>query len=206
MSAASEITPSSTIPDLEAPLARQEKARIAREIHDGPLSVLGYLLTSGRLDQLSAEMVASVSNELRLIIDELYLPVIDLGLLPALEWLIERERSFGVQIDLAFAGNAQARLPQLVEWTIFRIAQQALTNTHDHAQHAPVHVKLRMNANQLRLEVRDEGPGFEPLREQQAFAEGRRGLSSMHVRAESIGAKLLIDGRHGAKVKLEWHA
>ena len=81
--------------------------------------------------------------------------------------------------------------------TLFRIAQEALTNAARRAQARQVTITLAALAAGLRLSIADDGAGFDP--EQRVQPNGRRslGLLTMTERAESIGGRLVIDAAPG---------
>lgn len=187
--------------------SEEECAQLALEIHDGPLALLNYLLSHGRLQPEDQSLLGEAVDELQALLGSLHLPLIDqLGLLPALEWLIDREQSLGLSAQLSFGGEPNARLPGPVEWAAFRIGQQALTNVRKHAFGAAARIRLELAASRLILEITDEGPGLPLQTEALALRAGRRGLAGMRGRAESIGGRLLIDGSAGTLVRLEWAA
>lgn len=99
------------------------------------------------------------------------------------------------------------RLPEAVEFELYRIAQEALTNTAKHAYASHVSITLREEflspaARRIRLEVVDDGVGFEVGA---AHRHSAIGLSSMAERAAQIGAQLTIDSQpgRGTAVKVE---
>jgi signal transduction histidine kinase len=79
------------------------------------------------------------------------------------------------------------RLPLHVESGLFRIAQEALTNVSKHAQAKRVAVAVKHDASRVRLEVADDGIGFEET--PPSLQDGRRGwgIVTMAERAESVG-------------------
>jgi signal transduction histidine kinase len=93
-------------------------------------------------------------------------------------------------------------LPPDVQVTLYRMAQEALNNVDKHARAGKVAVALRNGSGVTRLEVRDDGRGFDPV----AAAHTGLGLGTMRERAESIGAVLSIDSQvgQGTRVTVEW--
>lgn len=81
--------------------------------------------------------------------------------------------------------------PLDVEIALFRIAQEALNNTIKHAAAAQVTVQLTVARAAVRLQVEDDGVGFEPERRNSRPAEGF-GLRTMRERAEALGGRLEI--------------
>lgn len=195
--------------DLVVAVAESERARLAAQLHDGPLQNL--LLLTRRLelagDPAAAAAVRSVADELREVCGELRVPILDdLGAGPALEWLVARLcRLTGDQIVLERLD--QARPPAGVELAVFRIAQEALANAARHGR-PPIYVRYEATSDRAVLAVDDAGPGIEPNAAQQALRERRFGLQAMSQRAEQIGARLSVSPREsgGTEVRLVWAA
>jgi signal transduction histidine kinase len=155
-----------------------ERKRIARELHDETgqalsgvlmgLSGVETAMTSslplarGRLNDLKA-FTNQALDELRNLVADLR-PVLldDLGLVAALHWFATRyqERS-GVEVQLTVAGNRR-RLDPRVETVLFRVAQEAMTNTAKHAQAQHVRLLLTLGDDAATLSVEDDGRGFDP--------------------------------------------
>jgi two-component system sensor histidine kinase UhpB len=85
----------------------------------------------------------------------------DLGLLAALRWLAEdcRER-LHLSVDLQLAPLPAASLPPLYETTLFRVAQESLTNVARHAHASAVMIELASTATQVTLRIQDNGQGY----------------------------------------------
>ncbi len=94
-------------------------------------------------------------------------------------------------------GSAR-RLPTPVELTVFRVAQEALSNVERHAAASHVAVGLDFESGGLRMLVKDDGVGFDP--EAQAFQSGTAslGVSGMTERAHLIGSQLVIHSAPGS--------
>jgi signal transduction histidine kinase len=128
----------------------------------------------------------------------------DLGLVPALEWYVERQAQ-----RTGITGHFQADPPDLrsnptVETACFRVAQEALTNIVRHAQARTVWVELRQQGTELQLVVRDDGTGFD-VRAAQARASqgGSFGLLGMRERVELVGGRLELTSTptQGAEIR-----
>jgi signal transduction histidine kinase len=87
------------------------------------------------------------------------------------------------------------RPDSFVEGTLFRIAQEALTNAAKYASASEVTISIEQCPSDLRVTVRDDGIGFQLG----AIDEGRSnwGLKNMHERAQAIGAELLMSSVPG---------
>lgn len=106
------------------------------------------------------------------------------------------------ELKLRVTGRA-VRLPSVVELNLLRIGQEAVTNAlkHAHADRIVVHLEYRPTLT--RLEVADNGRGFE--RRGNCAMEGHFGLLDMHERAESLGCELSLESgvNAGTRVAVE---
>lgn len=179
----------------------QERRRLARELHDE----IGQLLTglSFRLDAAAKATAAEIPERLaeaRSLVRELTAQVRelsqglrpslldDLGLCPALDWLVCRFSSqTGVCVELNT--GRLGRYPAEVETAAYRIVQEALTNAARHAAADTVTVRLSGDSAGLAVEIVDNGCGFDVA----SSPAGTGGLSGMRERAELLGGTFLID-------------
>ncbi|MGB9868269.1 MAG: PAS domain S-box protein [Bacillota bacterium] len=193
-------------------IQEEERRRIARELHDDTAQALVALsrrlelckasvsdspTLQRRLRELESLLCQTIDN-LRSFIRSLRPPVLDdLGLGPALEWLAdEASRTFGlaVRVDVQYP----RRLPQGVEATLFRIAQEALNNAGRHARAKNVTLQLATGAEEVILLVEDDGEGFNwPCSTGELQRRGKLGISSMIERAEIAGGRLEIRSKVG---------
>jgi signal transduction histidine kinase len=193
--------------DLVVRATESERARIAADIHDYALQDLTMLIrrldTAG--DAENAAAAREVTDRLRVICGELRLPVLDdLGVGPALEWLIQRHEANGHKIDLDRLAE-EKRLPADVELAFFRVAQEAIANAVRHGS-PPIRVRYRGEGSSAELEVDDAGPGIPTDAAEKAERLGHLGLMNMSQRAEALGADLSIGRRPGGgtRVQLVW--
>ncbi len=170
-----------------------ERRGLARELHDEigqTLTALKILLqTQAPDDPTTAEslgLVHELLGRVRRLTGQLRPTALDdLGLLPALNWMLERfERQVNIRVHL-FVFGVQARLTSALEHTLYRVVQEALTNVARHAHTHTVLVVLQEEPDGVHLFVEDQGRGFEP-EDVPAFAAS--GLRGMRERV------LLLDG------------
>ena len=181
----------------------EERRRLARDIHDG----VGQTLTAASLtlDALAAdldqphairhlgrarELTATALEETRAAAERIRPPrLMERGLASALHELAIRCGS-PIAADLDPSAGAGLAPDRILE--VFRIVQEALGNA---VRHGAGEIRLRMASEPagLLVEVRDEGPGFDPdLVDPHAL-----GLSGMRERAAAIGARLTIGAAPG---------
>jgi PAS domain S-box-containing protein len=188
----------------------EERQRLARELHDSVTQAL-YSLTlfaEAGQDSIQAadlpqaehylsrlgETAQQALREMRLLIYELRpLMLQQEGLVGALRQRLETvERRARVETQLVV--DTPLELSADVEQSLYRIAQEALNNALKHSAATQVTIHVGLEDRILRLEVIDNGQGFdlEAFRDRTGI-----GLASMRERAESLGGQLLIDSAPG---------
>jgi PAS domain S-box-containing protein len=162
----------------------EERHRVAYEVHDGLTQVAvaahqhlqafaddhppGSKVEEGELDR-ALELARRTVEEARRVIEDLRPTALDdFGLATAVRLQVEELRAEGWKIDYKEAFDEEKRLPTEIETALYRVAQEALANVKKHAQTTKAHLKLERQPTEVRLEVRDEGRGFNP----QASASG----------------------------------
>lgn len=183
-----------------------ERTRLARELHDTlahTLSAVAVQLEGVRslweddpqraqsmVDQ-SLESTRSGLTEARRAIQALRAsPLEDYGLAGALQRLgVATEETHGVSIDVAAVEDVGSVRPE-VEHTIYRIAEESLTNAIRHGEPTNVVLSLSRGRGLVRLDVTDDGAGFET---DSLHADGHHGITGMRERAELVGGGLRID-------------
>jgi PAS domain S-box-containing protein len=187
-----------------------ERHRIARELHDQMgqhLTALSLGLKSlenvtpatpaalGRLEQLQ-ELADLMGREVHHLALELRPTALDdLGLHTTLVHYLEAwsERS-GIEVDFQSTGLEEKRLPPLLETTLYRVVQEALTNVLKHAEARRVSLILQRSRDQVLLVVEDDGRGFDvEARLQTAAAKKRLGLLGMKERLALVVGTLTIE-------------
>src|SRR5437762_11047721 len=163
----------------------EERRRVARELHDEAGQALTAVIIGlerglasmpetyaadlpvqpRQLISNLRDLAAQTLDEVRKLALELRPSVLDdLGLVAALrQYVRSTEERSGLSAQLTVIGwdeDTDERLSAQVETALFRIAQEALTNTIRHARAASVHVRLRRAPACVTLEVRDDGVGI----------------------------------------------
>jgi len=125
----------------------------------------------------------------------------DLGLLHALLWHFDRYTAqTGVRVIFNLNGIEAQRLEPEIEIAAYRIIQEALTNVARYAGVSEVKVNVTADAENLFIQVIDQGKGFLP---ESALASGSSsGLTGMRERAHLLGGTLMMDAAPGAGTKL----
>jgi signal transduction histidine kinase len=196
----------------------EERARLAREIHD--TLAQGFVGISSQLDAVAMCMPDETSPARK---------YLDLARRMARHSLTEARRSVmdlrasalegqdlaaalqsgtrmwtagsGVDVDVDVDGE-RCELPQEMEQHLLRIAQEAVTNVLKHAGASRIWIKLHTEARKLYLRIKDNGHGFE---QDGVFASlgGHFGLIGMRERAERLGGELHLASHPGEGTEVE---
>lgn len=194
----------------------EERCRLSRELHDQmgqhlPALMLGLeaLSQAGQSAPLDADrlqrlkdLVRRMARDTHALARDLRPPVLDdFGLQVALSNYLEGwSERYEIEADFHSNGfQRDERLPPHVEITLFRTAQEALTNVGKHAQAAHVSLILKRSRDEVLAIVEDDGKGFdvEAVRNE-SISEGRLGLLGMQERVELVGGTLEIESAPGA--------
>ncbi|MBK8047472.1 MAG: GAF domain-containing sensor histidine kinase [Anaerolineales bacterium] len=201
-----------------------ERQRIARELHDATgqsLTAIGLGLRGienvlARQPECAPLEIADQMRELRTfsqnalgelrhIITDLRPPQLDeLGLFAALRWYVtEYGRRRTIETRL-FATGDDTLLPAEYKTVLFRIAQESLTNIAKHAEATTADIILNIQPDQVVLDIRDDGRGFDlqQVSERQLAHPGGWGLVGIRERALSLGGRYEIDTSLGNGVHL----
>ncbi len=188
----------------------EERQRLARELHDSVVQSLysmalyadaaALALAAGKQDVTVQHLhelrdtARSTMYDMRLLIFELHPPVLEEeGLVTALRLrLAAVEARAGVRADLKVEG--ERRLPIGVEQELYRIAQEVLNNIMKHARAQNVTLLLQFVDGVVKLQVHDDGVGFDP---RSALTSGGMGLRSIAARAAKIGGHVTVDSQPG---------
>ncbi len=185
----------------------QERAAIAREIHDD----IGGALTAVRFDVAwmgrnssdpdmqrhaasAADMLQHAIGASQRIMMNLRPPILEQGLVAAVQWLAAGfEQRTGIAARVASSSDS-LQVPPDVQLVAYRTAQEALTNISKHAHPRQVAIDLSDTEGVLTLEVSDDGQGIAP----EALAKPRAfGLRGLQERARTVQGWLDISSRPG---------
>jgi nitrate/nitrite-specific signal transduction histidine kinase len=190
--------------------AKEERRRIARDIHDGVAQSVGLLYlkiqqAQGLISSDRSAQLAETLQEAATISSEAYEEVRQsilglrtmvsrgLGLIPALtEFLHEFSAQSGIRVDLEMGEGPAIHLPPTSEVQVIRIVQEALTNVRKHAKAGRAWVRLQRQDSLLRVIIEDDGLGWD-LNAKRAPDSEHVGLEIMRERAENLRGKLAIE-------------
>jgi signal transduction histidine kinase len=194
-------------------LRDEEQRRIARDLHDSTVQIMGALAIDLEKAQLlaptgdrlrlqkllasSGELVERATSELRTISFLLHPPILDdLGLQSALAWYANGFSSrSGIQVGLEVETDL-GRLPHELELTLFRIVQEALTNVHRHSASPTVEITVHRDVQGVTLQIADHGHGMPPGTAE-LVRNGRAvvgvGIAGMRERVRQLGGHLEIE-------------
>jgi len=206
----------------------EERRRIARELHDVTAQSIGLIMlnlaqvqnAAATLDSRSKDKLAeSVAfgeqalKDIRTLSYILHPPLLDqAGLITALKWYVKgfHERS-GVKVAFTESGNEGDRLPPEVEYALFRVVQECLTNIRRHTDSETAEISLTRSAETVSLSVCDHGKGQKLKIPRNGDNEGAAGVGipGMRHRLQQLGGDLLVDSnRDGttitASVPVTW--
>ncbi|KPI05443.1 integral membrane sensor signal transduction histidine kinase [Actinobacteria bacterium OK006] len=105
-------------------------------------------------------------------------------------------RRTGVRADFTLTGTAE-HLHEEISATLLRIAQEALSNASRHARAARLGVTLSFMGDEVTLDVRDDGRGFDPAAVPERTGNGGFGLDGMRARAERVAGSLTLESEPG---------
>lgn len=195
-----------------------ERKRIARELHDETAQALssllinldlleghvppdGHELRSGiarirSLTRRTLDATRALSHDLRPTILD------DVGLVAAIHWFAAEHRDmYGADVDVDIE-QPPVSLSQDLELAIFRIAQEALTNSGKYAGAKNVCISLSFPESIARIVIEDDGKGFDPRRVHGPTRHGRLGLYGMRERAALLGGSLTVTASPGCGTRV----
>ncbi len=191
-----------------------ERLRIAQEIHDDTMQTLlvianaaQNLIPSGKGDMAEVKSKAewirdstlqAIDGLRRTSLDLRPSVLDDLGLVPALRWLVDSmSEGSDVNTRITIKGTKR-KLPPEAEVTIFRVVQEALNNIKRHSKATEAVVTLEFDTDRLKITIEDNGQGFRlPQKPNRLAARGQLGLIGMRQRIDLLGGKFQIRSRPG---------
>lgn len=206
----------------------EERRRVALELHDESSQNLTALLVHTEILQQTFQVLPATSlkpeareqlragfqqlthlaqhtlESLRVLALQLRPAILDdLGLHAALRWLAEdcRERlHLSVELDLANSASVEQHpaYPALAETTLFRVAQESLTNIARHAQATHVSIELTRNEQRILLRIHDNGQGYQPAQRHAGL-----GISGMRERVALLGGTFKLTSEPGQGTTVE---
>jgi len=188
-----------------------ERAALARELHDSTAQRLAALLlqlSAAARDckdpALTPRLVAArnaaqeLVEEVRMLSQTIRPIVLDeRGLVPALEKLA-RDSTTGTGIDVDVDAHCAPRaIPSEIASALYRIAQEAVRNAILHASAHRIQIVLQGESEAARLEVMDNGVGFDPVLAESLDTSMKGGIASMRERISLVDGKLEIKTARG---------
>jgi len=193
-----------------------ERARLAREIHDGLAQILGYVKM--QLSQMEAHLQAGEAAKLTQLIRTSHQAITE-AFVEAREaiddlratafvddfsaWLQETAENFqdgfGTRIEIIDFPEQLVLPPETLN-QLTRIIQEALSNIRKHAQAESVRISFSQIDNELKILVEDNGIGFDTA---EAKTHSQHGLRTMPERAELMNSRLKIESQPGEGTLIE---
>lgn len=178
----------------------QERARLARELHDG----LGQMLNVLKMDLFHAQAPAQVLGAIDAIITEVkminnnLMPLVleDFGLEAGVQTLINQVQHSCAAEIYYYSNLKQARFNPKLEVGVYRVLQEALNNAGKYSQARNISIQLTRHPESLLIMVEDDGKGFDLKAVKQKKQKGY-GLLNMQFRIEALNGKIHFDTRPG---------
>jgi len=192
----------------------QEKARLARELHDG----LGGILTPAKMDLAWLEARRGKDDEFahrlarlsalidqgidlkRRVIEELHPSLLDhLGLAAAVQWYVD-EVCGAAKLESRVTVSKLERLNPDLEIALYRIVQESVTNAVRHSKATKIELTVERTPDGVRLSVLDNGVGIPDL---DGARKSSHGIVGMTHRMRAINGRLDISSREGEGTRVE---
>jgi signal transduction histidine kinase len=207
----------------QAILAQElERRRIASDLHDSLAQSAGIIKynVEASIEQLlrsqpdlNLDLLEAVIDQARTLIDEIrrisnnLAPSMleDFGLCVALQGICAEIRASGRDLQpVCDVCIDESELPDIIKFTVYRVAQEALNNIAKHSSASDVKVELRLENGGLELSIRDDGVGFDPgsMREPDAGSSRGAGLRNMRERVMATGGEFLLESAPGRGVRV----
>lgn len=197
-----------------------ERQRVAKEIHDGPAQLLSNIFIKAEIcEKLMCSDVEKAKEELhslkkvvreslqdvrKIIYDLRPMSLDDLGLIPTLQRFIANyQENSGIMVSFKTRGVFD-KLKSVISLTVYRIVQEAVNNIDKHSDANGVMILLEENDGQLKLNITDDGKGFDTkkLKLGNDDITGGFGLCSMQERVELLNGEFKIISEPGRGTRL----
>jgi signal transduction histidine kinase len=203
-------------------IQEEERKRIARELHDETsqqltalalnLQALTEMMEMGDFKDTEIKamlkkihnIAVQASAEVVRLIRELRPTLLDtLGLPAAIRNLAEMHlASRGIHVTTEFKGMEQRRLSHEAELTLFRVAQETMSNIVRHSEAKKAMIRLECNSNECILSIEDDGKGFNVSEITRIEKDGRgAGLFGVRERVAAVGGEAYIESQPGKGVR-----
>lgn len=199
----------------------EERKRVARELHDGPVQSLANVALRADYCQkiheagndsveVSKEMaeikklVQDILVEMRQIIFDLRpMSLDDLGLLPALtRYITIVQKNTPVIIDIVDIGE-ETRLHPAVEVALFRLIQEAINNALKHSGCSNITIRVEFTEDDVIVQIIDNGFGFDLQEAKKVASENQNfGLLGMEERVRLLGGQFGVEAGYGQGTKV----
>jgi two-component system sensor histidine kinase DegS len=196
-------------------IMEEERRRLARELHDGPVQALtsmsmrlevcrqlslrnDFAPLQDELAQLKLEFERSI-HDLRDLTGEWRLPPLNEdSLREAMDHYVrEYAARTGIEVKVDLRDLPDDRLYRTQKVAIFRILQEALRNTSRHSGASEVWITAALKPENLRVSIKDNGKGFNLLSATANYPRQGLGLVGMQERVKALGGELEIDSQPG---------
>jgi PAS domain S-box-containing protein len=189
-------------------IREQEKSRVARELHDElaqSLSALkmdtmwlrervrGNAETAAKVEDMVKMLDGAVASTRRIAADLRPLVLDDLGLMPAIDWLVQNfQQRAGIACTLE--ADEELELAEPYATGVFRIVQESLANVAKHSKATRVSVSIQPVEGGLRLKVQDDGVGFDARAPRRP---GSLGIAGLRERAQLLNGSVVVHSQPG---------
>jgi|GEM_PF-679891 len=203
-------------------IQEEERARIARDMHDGVVQLITATRYELRAAQVAAEsglaagiqekfkaareVLSEIEREIRRAIYDLSPPILDIiGLVPALQkYVRDFHKLSGITTQIEVMGSP-LRLQPDTERAVFRMVEEALLNVASHARAETASVILDFQATMLRVVVEDCGQGFNYSQWLKKPEGGHLGLLGMQERIVNLGGEMEVVSTLGQGTRLTFY-
>lgn len=189
----------------------EERRRLSRELHDDATQTLLVIATHAEVlgshenvknvpqskeqAELIRKIALSTSEELRRISLDLRPSILDnLGLIPALRWLVNNLNDYGIEARIGIKGEYRKSSTD-IDINLYRIAQEALSNVRRHSDATEAIVTFEFNGDVIKLKIEDNGHGFSTSKI--SGLNGKLGLMGIQQRVQSLRGKFILDSEIG---------